>query len=246
MPRQLLSLLFFAVLSLPSQAFDVPRLKQPVMDQAGLLQSRSVSQLNTLLKQYRKQTGVQIAILTVPDLQGEVIEQASIQVADQWKLGDRDKDNGLLILLAKKERKIRIEVGQGLEGDIPDAYAKRVIDNIMTPHFKQGDFLRGLYFGIARLSELATPKTPIGNVQGQQKSSWKREKKRGFGLKDIIVMILFLFFFVLGGRSPFLALLLGHSLGRSSRSYGGGGSFGGGGFSGGGGGFSGGGASGGW
>jgi len=227
-------------------AFDVPRLKGAVNDRANLISRKMEKSLEHSLAQFRKKGGAHIAILTVDDLQGEEIEQASIAVTDKWKIGNKDSDNGVLIMLAKKERKVRIEVGQGLEGALPDAYAKRIIDNAMLPLFRQGDFSKGILLGVYQVAQRTNPEIKI--FSQRQTRNWRASRRDRGGFKSYIYIILFILFFIFGGRSPFGALLLGASLG--GRRYGGGGfgggGFGGGGFSGGGGGFSGGGASGGW
>ena len=124
---QRLCILLLAVLALPLCAFDVPRLTGPVVDRAGMLSAAAEGQIaNALRRLHQQPDGAQIAVLTVPNLGDETIEQASIQVVDAWQLGSEAKDKGILLMIAQAERRIRIEVGQGLEGDLPDAYAKRM------------------------------------------------------------------------------------------------------------------------
>ncbi len=134
----LLNLLFFSLVSFAN--FEPPDLNRPVMDQAGMLNPAEAQRLNQLLIQVHNSGGPQFAILTIESLNGTSVFDASFQTAEKWQLGTEKQDNGLLIFIAKKERKIRIEVGQGLEGDIPDIIAKRAIDKIMTPYFKKGQF----------------------------------------------------------------------------------------------------------
>ncbi|GAH06480.1 unnamed protein product, partial [marine sediment metagenome] len=109
-----LLLLFFTV-SGQTAEFKVPRLSAPVVDTAGILTRSTKASLNSLLHELRKKTGTQLAILTVPSLNQVPLEQASIQVVDAWKLGDERGDRGVLLLISKKDRKVRIEVGQGHE-----------------------------------------------------------------------------------------------------------------------------------
>ncbi len=104
--------------------FEVPRLSGPVVDEGGFLAPAARRKIASALVELKRQGGgIEIAVLTVRDLGGLSIEQASIQVVDKWKLGSEGKDNGVLLLVSKQERKVRIEVGQGLDGDLPDAHA---------------------------------------------------------------------------------------------------------------------------
>ena len=126
----------------------IPKLTGPVVDQAGILSDRAERQLAGLIMMHEDSTSNQIAVLTVPSLDGEVLEEYSLRVGRTWALGQADKNNGVLFLIAVTERKIRIEVGYGLEGDLPDITAKRIIDNEMTPYFRKGDFDAGVVQGV--------------------------------------------------------------------------------------------------
>ena len=132
----------------------VPALQARVTDLTGTLSADQRSALEAELQAFEVRNGSQIAVLLVPTTQPEAIEQYSIRVVEAWKLGRKGKDNGLLVLVAKNDHKVRIEVGYGLEGDIPDASAKRVVDELITPRFKQGDFAGGLTAGVQRLEAL--------------------------------------------------------------------------------------------
>ncbi len=132
----------------------VPPLTGRVADQVGLLQPDQQAALASRLATFEQQKGSQIAVLIVPTTQPESIEQFAIRVVDQWKLGRKGVDDGLLILLAMEDRSMRIEVGYGLEGVIPDAVAKRVIAEIMTPYFRQGDFYGGLNAAVEQIIAL--------------------------------------------------------------------------------------------
>lgn len=109
-----------------AHALEVPALKAPVMDQAKILGTSTERALSTLLRQANQTEQIQMAILTIEDLADESLEGYSIKVVDQWKLGQKETDKGLLLLIVKQQRKMRLEVGQGLEGDLPDAYAARL------------------------------------------------------------------------------------------------------------------------
>ncbi len=244
-----LRVLLLAALALPLWAFDVPRLTGPVVDRAGMLSAAAERQISGALQRLHQQPGgAQIAVLTVPDLGDETIEEASIQVVDAWQLGSKAGDKGILVMVAKAERRIRIEVGQGLEGDLPDAYAKRIIDEAMTPLFRSGNVEQGILVGVYQIAQRVYPDLDVASLfQGSQPRDWQTSHRTRRGGVPLIPM-LFLGLLLFAGRRRRGGLLTGMLLGSMvGRGYGGGGfGGGGGGFSGGGGGFSGGGASGGW
>lgn len=222
-------------------AFSVPPLTGPVVDQAGLLSVATEQTLDAALRRLVDQGGTQIAILTVDDLGGEPIEQASIQVADSWKLGSAKKDDGVLLLVAKAERAVRIEVGQGREGVLTDAYSRRIIDDVIVPRFRSGDFDGGVIAGIAAIARYTDPELQLGlKAGGRPARQWNERNTNvpGWFVLMFILSIMFIRFF--GGHRGM------HSRGWGSSSGWGGGRSSGGGWSGGGGGFSGGGASGRW
>lgn len=238
---------FVAILVLAGTlAFTVPPLTGPVVDNANMFSPASVVDVNARLTRLWHAGGSQIAVLTVPSLNGEPIEAVSIQVTDVWKLGDKTRDNGVLILIAKEDRTLRIEVGQGLEGDLPDAYARRIIADIMTPAFKNGRFDDGLINGInaviARTDPTFEPDTGDSRAVTNDRVEPPLSNFAKWVRIFFMLAALWFFLFTSIGRTLLFAYFL--SGGRSGR--GGGGSSGGGGFSGGGGGFSGGGASGKW
>lgn len=120
-----------------------------VHDEAGILSQPVVQQLEQQLKTFEDSTSNQIAILIIPSLDGEVLEEYALRVAhDAWKLGQADTDNGVLLLIAVNDRKMRIEVGQGLEGVLPDAICSRIIRNEISPNFRRNDFDAGVVAGI--------------------------------------------------------------------------------------------------
>lgn len=133
---------------------DVPELGARVTDLTGTLDASQQAALETKLKALEDKKGSQVAILIVPTTQPEDIAQYSIRVVDQWKLGREKPDDGVLVLVAKDDRKLRIEIGRGLEGAIPDIYAKRIISEVISPQFKQGNFFGGLDAGVDSLGKL--------------------------------------------------------------------------------------------
>lgn len=233
-----ITLLLMLGLALPAAALNVPSPQGYITDRAGIISAATERKLERALRSFEDSDSTQIAVLTIPSLEGEALEDFALKVAEGWGIGQKEHDNGALLLIAKGERKIRIEVGYGLEGQLTDLLTGRIIDNEISPRFKQGDFDGGIVAGVAAM---------VQAVRGEYQSKARRnsEKKRSpFGL------LFFLFFLGPG----LLRLFLPRS--RYGRSRGiwfggggggfGGGGFGGGGFSGGGGGFGGGGSSGSW
>ena len=145
-------LMFFFFLSALVQAeVAVPELKLRVTDLTQTLSAAEISQLENKLAQMEQAKGGQIVILIVPSTEPETIEQFSIRVVEQWKLGRKKIDDGVLLLVAKNDRTARIEVGYGLEGAIPDVIANRVIDEYIVPAFKAGDFFGGIDQAVQKL-----------------------------------------------------------------------------------------------
>lgn len=132
----------------------VPDLSRRVTDLTATLSAQQIAELDARLAALEARKGSQIAVLIVPTLEGEDIAQFGIRVADKWKIGRGKIDDGVILIVAKNDRTLRIEVGYGLEGAIPDAIAKRVIAETITPHFKAGDFYGGIEAGVAQLQKL--------------------------------------------------------------------------------------------
>ncbi len=132
----------------------VPELSRRVTDLTTSLSADQVASLETSLAVFESRQGSQIAVLLVPTTEGEDIAQFGIRVAEQWKIGRQKIDDGVILIIAKEDRKLRLEVGYGLEGAIPDAIAKRVIAETITPHFKAGDYYGGIEAGVQQLMRL--------------------------------------------------------------------------------------------
>jgi len=164
-------LLCWAALAVADVA--VPQLTARVTDLTGTLSAADISTLDQKLADFETRKGSQIAVLIVPTTQPEDIAQYSIRVVEQWKLGRKGVDDGVLLLVAKDDRRLRIEVGYGLEGALPDAIANRIINEIITPKFKQGDFAGGIDDGVDRIIKtvdgepLPAPKPRNDASQGQ-------------------------------------------------------------------------------
>ncbi|QQD20238.1 TPM domain-containing protein [Spongiibacter nanhainus] len=234
-------LLVATLLSLPAQAApDFPKLTGRVVDNADLLSPNTERRIGERLAAHERASGNQLVVVTLPDLQGTSIEDFGYQLGRHWGIGQKDSDNGALLIIAKQERALRIEVGYGLEGQLTDAISAQIINQILTPAFKAGRFDAGVEQAVDAMVAVLGGKT----LPAPQRSATKKEAPPAFGgLLFIIIVIMLLF-----GRGGFFGgMLAGSMLGGGLRGGGfGGGGFGGGFGGGGGGGFGGGGASGGW
>jgi uncharacterized protein len=251
----------------------VPALAARVTDLTGTLTGGAVARIESKLADLEAKKGAQIAVLIVPTTQPEDIEQYGIRVEEAWKLGRKGVDDGAYLVVAKNDRRVRIEVGYGLEGALPDAIANRIIEETITPHFKQGDFDGGVEAGVDRMIAVVN-----GEPLPAPDHKWERHGSLGKYLPFLLVAVFIasgvlrslfgrLFGSVAtGGLAGGLAWLLSHVLplgvgagvvaflfamlaGSSSRGWSAGGGWGGGfgsGFGGGGGGFGGGGGGGGF
>lgn len=153
-------LLILGLLSGPGAAAGpefvaLPALTGHVVDTAGLLQPPQAEALANRLRQFEQQHGSQIVVLIVPTVQPESIEQYSMRVFDAWKIGRKQANDGVLLLVAVRDRKLRIDTGYGLEGAIPDALAKRIVADVIAPRFKAGDYYAGLQAGVEQILRLA-------------------------------------------------------------------------------------------
>ncbi len=150
--------LFFLLLifiALGAFADDVPGYSGYVNDYAILITEKDKASMESVAKEVEEKTGAQIAVLTVKSMSPYTsIDEFGMAVAEKWKVGEKDKDTGIIIILAMEERKVRIEVGYGLEGIINDAKADRIIDNTMMPYFRGGDFSAGLRRGVFKIADI--------------------------------------------------------------------------------------------
>jgi uncharacterized protein len=129
----------------------IPPLTSPVTDVTGTLTTDQVASLDAKLRAFQQSKGSQVAVLVVPTTQPEEIEQYAIRVAEQWKLGRKKVDDGAIVVVALNDRKVRIEVGYGLEGALPDATANRIIQDDILPPFRRGDYFGGIGTGVDRI-----------------------------------------------------------------------------------------------
>jgi uncharacterized protein len=252
----LMLMLFIISAASTGNAIEVPPIPaNPVVDLAGIIEDTVESKINDYLRELEHKTSAQMAILTIKSLKGQNIEEFAINIAhDKWKLGQKGKDNGLLLLIALNDKKYRIEVGYGLEGPLPDSLVGGIGRQYLVPNFKKGDYSTGIYAAAVVLAnEIATDAgAKINGLPKLRKVGLEKKRKSGTSfIGKIFSLLFFLIIFIVFIRNPrsFLALLLLSSMGGRKGPWGGsGGGFGGGfgSFGGGGGGFGGGGASGSW
>ena len=221
-PRILLLVgLFFAVLnSALSLALDVPPLRARVNDLAGMLSPETAQALDQRLAQFEQETGHQIAVLTIPSLEGAAIEDFGIRVAEAWKIGKKGFDNGAILLIAQKERKLRIEVGYGLEGVLPDAIASRIIRELIVPRFRDGDFSGGIVAGVNAILQVTKGEPLPESARAANRS----RSSQGGSLVTVLMITAMLALFVgmtqrrlfggiFGGSAAGLVAALGSSAG---------------------------------
>ncbi len=146
----------------------VPPLTGRVVDRTATLSSGDIAALDRTLKDFEAKKGSQVAVLIVPTIQPETIEQFSLRVAEAWKIGRKKIDDGAILVVAKDDRKLRIEVGYGLEGALTDVTAKRIIDEVITPKFRSGDFAGGISDGVNRILRVVDGEPLPAPAQRQQ------------------------------------------------------------------------------
>ncbi|MDO9321931.1 MAG: TPM domain-containing protein, partial [Pseudomonas sp.] len=143
-----LALLLVACAALAQAEPNFPALSGRVVDQAGMLDAATSTRLTQELASHEQATGNQLVVVTLPNLQGLPIEDFGYQLGRHWGIGQKGKDNGVLLLIARDERKIRIEVGYGLEGTLTDAQSSLIIQQVISPAFKQGQYSQGISAGV--------------------------------------------------------------------------------------------------
>ena len=235
------------VFAITAQAeLKFPALTGRVVDNAQMIEPSVREQLTQQLAAHEQATGEQLVVVTLPDLQGSSIEDFGYQLGRHWGIGQKDKNNGALLIVARDERKLRIEVGYGLEERLTDAQTSVIIHQVITPAFKSGNFSKGISDGVAAMlvvlggSPLDEPANVVGSGGGRDRGSDFVERHPGVFIFLALLFIVTIFVCQMLGILP-------RGGGRGGRSGGFPGGFGGGGgFSGGGGSFGGGGSSGGW
>jgi uncharacterized protein len=186
--RRWLALLFCAVTLAGAQGVaPIPKLEARVTDTTGTLTAEQQSALEEKLAAFEARKGSQIAVLMVPTTQPEEIEQYSIRVVEQWRLGRAKVDDGALLIVAKNDRRVRIEVGYGLEGALPDAIANRIITETIRPLFAQNNYYGGISAGVDQIIRVID-----GEALPAPDRTWQRSRSRGGSLLPFLFIAVFI------------------------------------------------------
>jgi uncharacterized protein len=197
LPSRCVALALIALLASTALAQQpVPPLTGRIVDRTGVLADADRQRIETRLADLEQRKGSQVAVLLVPSARPEAIEQFSMRVVEAWQLGRRGVDDGVLLLVALEDREVRLEVGYGLEGAIPDAYGRRIIDEAILPAFRDGDFVGGIEAGVTRV---------IGLIDGEPLPEPPQRPRPTADFEAAVPAVTF-FAFIAGG---FLVRLLG-------------------------------------
>ncbi len=194
------AMLAVAALAAAQSLQPVPALKARVTDLTGTLTAGQQGELEARLQAFEARKGAQVAVLVVPTTRPEAIEQYSIRVVEAWKLGREKPDDGALLLVAMQDRELRIEVGRGLEGALTDLTANRIIDETITPRFREGDFAGGISEGVVRMIQVID-----GEPLPEPQQHWDAPRALG-GMLPVLFMIVFV-------GSTILRAMFGRALG---------------------------------
>ncbi|MEJ2496965.1 MAG: TPM domain-containing protein [Sulfurovaceae bacterium] len=175
------ALLAFTLLS-AEPAF--PELTSRVVDEATLFSAAQKAELESILENHENNTSNQIVVVTLKSLDGYDIRDYGLELGRAWGIGQKDKNNGVLLIIAPNERKVSIEVGYGLEGALPDATAKSIIDQEILPYFKEGDYFGGTKLGVGAI---------ISAIKGEYAPYEFASSSKSFKFSDLIVPLIFLF-----------------------------------------------------
>lgn len=186
---------------------NIPTLNAPVMDTAQMMSPQARERLNAHLLQYSQQSGSQIVVLTVPKIAPETPFDYSARVMQQWKLGRSQHHDGVLLLLVRDERKSHMAVGRGLEGAIPDVYAKRLLQDVLRPYFKQGQIDEGIFATVAQTEKLIAGERLPENTPAQN-------HQEGVAWFNVLIVMLTLS----GMFGSFLKAILGRRAGAAATS----------------------------
>lgn len=189
----ILSAFLLTIVSISAHALEVPSLNGHVNDYAGILSAGIVSNLEAQLVELEKSDSTQVVVLSIESLEGEVLEEFSIKVAETWKIGQQKVDNGVILLISKMDRKIRIEVGRGLEGKLTDLISGRIIGNEITPKFKNGDYDGGVVAGVSAI---------IAAIKGEYKASSEKNELVDPEVSFFILICFVIFYWIISFVLP--------------------------------------------
>lgn len=210
--------LLLSLISSHAVALDVPPLRGRINDYAALLPAAKSSELEARLAQFEQETGHQVALLTIPTLDGDSLEDFSIRVAESWKIGRKGFDNGAILIIAAKDRKLRIEVGYGLEGVLPDAIASRIIREVIVPEFRANNYSGGIEAGLDAIMRISR-----GETLPERARNARPERSEGSPLFTILMVSGVLALFVgMTRRRPLSGALGGGAAGALTTLFSGG------------------------
>jgi uncharacterized protein len=180
------------LLLVPALALDFPALTGRVVDDAGILDTGTRAALTQKLDEFEAKTSDQLVVVTLKSLQGTSVEDFGVQLGRRWQIGQKGKNNGVLLIVAPNERKVRIEVGYGLEGALTDAVSRLIIENAITPRFRAGDFPGGITRGVDDIISVLTGDA----AEWQQRAAKRPEPKTRWDSILILLLVFFVFGFV--------------------------------------------------
>jgi uncharacterized protein len=207
MRRLAISLALFLIQGFSALALEVPKLQGRITDLAGILTPDQVATLDSRLQQLENTDSTQVAVLTIPSLEGESLEAYTMQVVDAWKLGKKERDNGVLLFIAKNDRKVRIEVGYGLEQGLTDATSSQIIRNEITPAFRAGNFYGGIDAGISGIIQA------IRGVYQAPPSEYRQSGSKRGGFFNLLIIFLFPLLWILSVTGKWGGGILGAGAG---------------------------------
>ncbi len=209
MLRFSLGLALFSLQAVAAFALDPPKLQGRINDLAGILTPDQISKLESKLEELERTDSTQVAVLIIPSLEGDPLEDFSMRVAEAWKIGQKGKDNGAILLLSMKDRAIRIEAGYGLESTLTDARSSRIIRNEIAPRFRAGDFYGGIDAGVTGIID-----TVRGVYQGSPPSQGPSASDRSpRNLLNFLIMLLFPLLWILSATGKWGGGILGAAAG---------------------------------
>jgi uncharacterized protein len=208
MSRLALSVALFLFQCIGALAIDIPKLQNRVTDLAGVLTADQTAGLDSKLQSFESTDSTQVAVLIIPSLEGEYIADYSIRVAEAWKIGQKGRDNGAILLVSIKDRAIRIEVGYGLEAKLTDARSSQIIRNEIVPRFRQGDYYGGIDAGINAIIE-----TVRGLYQDNPRAETRYSQRSSGRLFNLLIVMLFPLFWILSATGKWGGGILGAGAG---------------------------------
>lgn len=210
MKKLYLILVYFFLVAFSLTAKDVPFLSGRIVDEAGILSNNTIRELEEALRKHEESTSNQIAVLVISSLDDEVLEQYSLKVVETWKLGKKGRDNGVLLLVAITDRKMRIEVGYGLEGDLTDAMCRRIIRNELTPEFRRGNYDAGISAGVMAIMSVIEGSYVGTQVDDSEYEilSWQEQVLIGIFVMSILGLFTFFGIFLKGCAGWFMFFFL--------------------------------------